>query len=353
MAKFLDKFLGKIEPIKIGNLTPLSGEYAYFGEWEKEGIDLALEEINKKGGINGHPVVVVREDDQADPVASVQALNKLILTEKVQAVIGPINSDSVIANAPFAEKNQVVLLTAIAGAFNIPAGGGYIFRIFPTTEQEGKSLVAAAITRGNKTAAIIYINNAYGLELAKTVRRESASGGIEVLVTEGYKKDENDFGGQLTRIKEKNPHMVFLLGYPRDMGLILKQAKELGLLTDFFAPDTFEDPTVRSIAGIAAEGIVYVLPNDTFSAAFMNNFKKKYGKEPNFVDALSYDALNLLALAIKRGGNNGQAIKNELQKIKDYQGASGNITFDESGQAINRPLTLKVVREGIAIPYQQ
>jgi branched-chain amino acid transport system substrate-binding protein len=353
MANILGKILGKKEMIKIGSITSITGDFAYYGELEKMGIDLALEEINKNGGINGMPLEIVREDDQSDPIRSVEVLNKLIHVDKIQAVIGSITSDEVIAQAPFIEKNKVAFLTAIANSGQIPAAGGYIFRIFPTTDQEGKNLVEAAVRRGKKTAAIIYINNAYGLELTKTIRREAALAGIEVLVAEGYKKDANDFRGQLRRVQEKNPNAVFLLGFPRDMGLILKQANDLKLGTDFFAPATFEKLVIETIAGEAAEGLVYVMPVDTFSDEFTRNFKKKYGKDPNFVNALNYDALNLLVVAIERSGYNGEAIRNELLKVADYPGASGIITFDETGQAINRPLEVKTIKEGEAVNYQQ
>ena len=347
------KELYQEETVKIGSITSITGEYAYYGELEKRGIDLALEEINKNGGINGLPVEIVREDDQGDPIRSVEVLNKLIQVDKIQAVIGSITSDEVIAQAPFIEKNKIAFLTAIANSGEIPAAGGYIFRIFPTTDQEGKNLVEAAARRGNKTGAIVYINNAYGLDLTKTIRREAPLAGIEILAAEGYKKDAKDFGGQLSRVREKNPNTIFLLGFPRDMGLILKQAKDMNLSTDFFAPATFENPVIKTIAGAGAEGIVYVMPVDTFSAAFTDNFKKKFGKDPNFVNALNYDALNLLAGAIGRAGYNGEAIKNELLKVADYPGASGNITFDETGQAINRPLKVKTIKEGESVNYQQ
>ena len=110
---------------------------------------------------------------------------------------------------------------------------------------------------------------------------------------------------------------------------------------------------VEAAAGGAAEGIVYVMPNDTFPQEFIDNFKKKHGSLPNHFSALGYDAVNLLALAIARGGYNGEAIKKELLKIKDFPGASGIITFNELGQAINRPLALKTVKGGVPITYQK
>lgn len=345
--------LNKKDPVKLGNINAITGDYAYYGEWEKSGIDLALEEINCRGGINGRPVEVIREDDRADPVCSMEAVNKLIHVDKVQAIVGLIRSDNLIADAPFAKKNKVVLLSTGAGAVTVPSAGGYVFQIYPITSQIGKRLVEAAAQRGNKTAAVIYINNAYGMDLTKTIRREAPAAGIEILAAEGYKSDNKNFAGQLSRIKAKKPNVVFMLGFPVEMGLILKQARELRISANFFAPDTFAGPIVESVAGDAAEGIVYVMPNDTFPPEFIDNFKKKHGSLPNHFSALGYDALNLLALAIGRGGYNGEAIKNELLKVVDYQGASGVITFDESGQAINRPLQVRTIKKGKAVDYLQ
>jgi branched-chain amino acid transport system substrate-binding protein len=351
MPNLLNKILNKKEPIKIGHLTPLSGEYAYFGKWESEGIDLAVERINGKGGINGQRIVVAREDDRMDPPLTVAVLNKLIDTEKIQAVIGSPSSDVVLASAPIADKNRIVVMAALAGSVRISTASKFLFRIYPQTAEEGEELVAAASQLNHKRTAIIYINNVYGLELAKSVKRNAAERGIEVLIMEGYRQDSTDFSEQLGRIKEKNPEAIFLLGYPRDMEIILKQAGEFGINAKYFAPDTFEDPIMIKNAGRLAEGVVYVTPEVNLAPEFIKIFQKKNKKEPNIFNAMTYDALNLLALAIQRGGNDGTAIKDELFKIKDYKGASGIITFDENGDAINRPLKLKMIKKGKAIDY--
>jgi branched-chain amino acid transport system substrate-binding protein len=117
------------------------------------------------------------------------------------------------------------------------------------------------------------------------------------------------------------------------------------------ATDTFDDPLVIATAGKASEGTIYVVPADQATGAFKAAFKAKYGKDPSIYNAMNYDSFNLLALAIQRGGNDGTAIKNELYKIRDYAGASGTITIDSNGDAINRPMMLKIVKDGKAVPY--
>ena len=352
MANVLKSLLTKKEPIKIGHLAPLSGDYGYYGELEKEGIDLAASEINKKGGINGQKLLIAREDDQADADKSVLALSKLIFADKVQAVIGSISSDALLADTPIAEKNKVVLMSALAGTSKITASD-YTFRVYPSNTQQGEELAAAAVLAGYKNAAIIYINNEYGLDLTKSVRGAASRSGIDISIMEGYRAETIDFKDQLARIKEKNPEAIFLLSYPKDMGIILKQAQEEGITAKFFAPDTFSDPGIAEGARKITEGIVYIMPEEQLSDEFLKKFKKKYGKTPTVFNALSYDALNLLARAIERGGNNGAAIKDDLLKIKDYQGATGSITFDANGNAINRPLKLKTIKEGKPVNYQQ
>jgi len=353
MAKLINSLFPKKEPIKIGHLTPLSGEFSYFGEWEKEGVDLAAEEINKKGGVNGQKVAVVRDDDRLDPALSKAVFERMIETEKVPAVIGSPSSDVVLAVAPVADKNQVVMLTAIAGSVKISTASNYLFRIYPTTVEEGEQLALIASQSGHKRAAIIYLNNSYGIELAKSVKRKTAEYGIDILAMEGYRKDNTDFSEQLGRIKEKDPEVIFLLGWPNDMSLILSQAREIGLNPKYFAPDTFEDPRMLKTAGRITEGVVYVAPEENLAPEFIKKFKKKYKKEPNIYNALCYDAFNLLVAAVKMGGNNGNAIRDELLKIKDYQGATGIITFNEHGDAVNRPLKVKTIKEGASIPYQK
>ena len=341
------------EPIKIGQITCLTGENAWYGDIEKQGADLALEELNAKGGINGRQVVIVREDDKADPALSVTGLNKLISVDKVQAVMGMTSSGGTMAASPVAEKNKVVLISSLAGSMKISNAGDYIFRIFATTAQEAEKLLQLAKELGKTDAAIIYVNNDFGSDLASYIKEKSVKTGVNILASESYLTDATDFRTQLAKIAATKPSVIFLLGYPKDMGLVLKQAGEMGIKSQFMASDSFDDPTVIATAGKASEGTIYVVSDDQTSPAFKAAFKAKYGKDSSIYNAMNYDAFNLLALAIQRGGNDGTAIKNELYKIRDYAGVTGTITIDSNGDAINRPLAFKIIKDGKAVPYQQ
>jgi branched-chain amino acid transport system substrate-binding protein len=340
------------EPIKIGQVTALTGDVAAYGEMEKEGADLAVAEINARGGINGHQLVIVREDDKGDPAQSVTAINKLIGVDKVSAVIGMLSSGGTLAAAPVAERNSVVLLSPGAESAKISKAGDYVFRICPSTAQEVDKLLALTKQLNKNNGVIMYATNDYGVDFNEIAEQKAPGQGMNILMSEGYEADATDFRTQLAKIAEKKPEVVFLFGYPKDMGLIVKQASAMGIKTQFLAPDTFGEVSV-GIAKSAADGVIYVLPNDGTSAAFKEAYKNKYSKEPNNFNAVNYDAVNLLALAIGKGGNNGTAIKDELYKIKDYSGASGNITIDSNGDAINRPILLKTIKDGKTVEYQQ
>lgn len=334
--------------IKIGHIAPLTGDAAIYGEWETQGIDLAVDEINAKGGINDRQVVVIHEDDQLDPATMTNALNKLITVDKVPAVIGETSSSGTLALAPIAERNKVVLISDGAAAISVSNAGEYVYRIFPSNALEGQKLVELASSLNLKDGAVLYINNDFGIGLAKEVSNDFVSAGGSISITEGYNPDATDFRTQLTKIKEKNPKVIFLLGYPKDMATILRQAQELGLKSQFLAPDTFNDPQVIEQAGNSAEGVIFVYPSNgdpTKWQVFNDKIKNKYGKDANIITAMAYDATNVLAEAMKKGPS-GEKVKEGLDQLKDYPGVTGSITFDKNGDAVSREMTVGIVKDG-------
>ncbi|HAW50191.1 TPA: hypothetical protein DCX16_04510, partial [bacterium] len=341
------------EEIKIGHIAPFTGDGAIWGEWLKDGIDIAVEEINTKGGIKGKRLIVIHEDSQVKPEIGVSALQKLITIDKVLAVIGAVGSSVSLACAPIAEKNHIVLLSPGSAANKISYAGDYIFRIFPSNNQEAQRLVEVAKKLEIKKAVILFINNDYGAELSMVVKTKFEEEEGRILLIEGYEAEATDFRTQLTKAKDQNPEAIFLLGYPKDMSLILRQAKEMGLKTQFLAPDTFNAPEILEWAGDAAEGVIYVYPA-LFKSDRLTTFAetlKKYGKEPNLLNTMGYDALHLIALAIEKGGVKKERIKEALYEIKDFPGVTGEITFDKNGDVVYRPIGVRIVKEGKFVDY--
>ena len=345
---------GESKDIKIGHIAPLTGSAAIWGDWENEGIELAVEEINMQGGIAGRRIIVIQEDDKADPKTAVSALHKLINVDKVEVVIGATLSSTTLACAPIAEREKVVLLSPSAQSPKISEAGDYIFRTFVSSTIEGKHLATLAGKFNIKTAAIMYLNNDYGLGLSNVIQPLLTEKGISVQAVERYDTDVKDFRAQIAKIKTIEPDAIFRLGYPTDMGTILLQIKELALNVKVIAPDSFEADEIIKTAGGAAEGVFYVypiIPDSEVAMDIKERFRARYGKDMNIYNGMGYDAVKILAVVIERSIEqanriDGELVKNALYELKDFPGVTGPITFDKNGDVLDRPMELRTVKNG-------
>jgi len=349
----------KKEPgeIKIGAILPLTGDAAKWGETSKKGIDLAVEEINKAAGLKGRKVKVIYEDDQGSVKASTDAMTKLAAVDKVPLVIGTLFSSATLAIAPIAEKNKVVLLSPASTAPKITEAGNYIFRNCASDLLEGKEM--AQFARENLKLgkiAVIYINNDYGVGLKDVFEAEFRNLGGMIAAFESFEQGGTDFRTQLTKIKAGKSEAIYMPGYPPEMARILRQARELGITTQFLSIVIFEDPTILEIAGDAAEGAIFSSrvydpkSGETVVCNFVEAYKAKYESAPDIYAGLAYDAMRIVALAIERGGVKSDGIKNALYGIKDFPGVTGTTTFDENGDVI-KPIKMKALKSGKFIWY--
>lgn len=340
------------QEIKIGAILPLTGDAAAWGEKGKKGIDLAVDQINEHGGIDGKQLKVIYEDTQALPRLGVTAVTKLVNVDKVPVVIGDIVSATTLAAAPVAEKNQVVLLAPTASAPAITDAGDYIFRIWPSDLVEGKAMAKFAAENDYKEIGILYIQNDYGIGLKNAFSDTYTQMGGKVVADVAYKQDETDFRSHLSKLNSNNPKAIYLISYYKDAALALKQASELGIQCQFLGATAVQDPKLIEIAGKAAEGLIYAIPSGfdpENKSAIVRNFKeaynKKYSEDPNFVAAHCYDAVNLIAHVMRKSGITSTLIMPELAKIMGFQGVTGEITFDENGDVI-KPVDIKVIKNG-------
>jgi len=338
--------------IKIGIILDLSGPAASDNAKIKKGIELALEEINSRGGIKGRKIELVWEDDKCDPKEGVSAFHKLMSLYKFPVIIGGSCSSVTLAIAPIAEKNKVVLISPYSSNPQLTEAGDYIFRTVPSDVFEA-NLEAEFIFQelGLKKIAILYINNDYGKGLANVLSSRFKEVGGEVLIEEPYALKESDFRVHLTKIKGKDPELIYIAGYQQALINILKQIKELGITTRLMANTLIEDPQVIKKVGDAAEGVITGSVFFDPSGEFQSKFQKKYGEKPGTLEAVGYDTLKLVAKAIEKGGYESEKIKNALYRI-EYNGALGHLTFDENGD-INWPkLVIKIVKNGKFVPYK-
>lgn len=342
----------KEKGIKIGVITPLTGDGATYGMATKRGLDLAAEEINNKGGIKGKKLKLIYEDDQMKPEMGINAINKLIHFHKVPVVIGAFGSTITLSIAPIAESNKVVLFSASSTADEIKDAGDYIFRNVPPNSLQGRSASEFAVKKLNaKTASIFYMNNDYGITMKKAFENSFKELGGTVLLIENYNQGDKDFRTQLSKIKEKQPEVIFYPGHYQESGLILKQAKELGIKAIFIGGDGSYSPELIKIAGEAAEDSYYTLMAMGYGVAddeiikFVKSYKQKHKEAPDVYSAYAYDSLNIIAEAIKKGGYSAEGIKSELYKINGFCGVTGITSFDGFGE-VNKPFYIYSVRNG-------
>lgn len=218
------------EEIKIGVVLPLTGDGAAYGQKEKNGITLAINETTRAGGIRGKRIKAIYEDSQAIPALAVSAIQRLISAENVQAVIGDAFSSPTLAMVPIANQSKVILVSPTASSPALSGSSEYFFRVWPSDVAEGRVIAEVAVNRMKlKTFAVLSGNNDYAKGLKEVFIPTIKSLGSNVTITEMYNDGDSDFRAQLSKIKEASPDALYMVGYYKDFGKILIQAKEIGL----------------------------------------------------------------------------------------------------------------------------
>lgn len=338
-----------LQPLQIGFTGPLSGELSTWGDKERKGIDLAIEEWNARGGIDDQKVAVVYQDSQCQGKMAAQNLEFLV-SQGIQAVIGDTCSSATLAAAPIAERNKIVLITPISGADSISQSGDYIFRNFIPNAYYGK-VIAERITLSPtiQRIAVLYINNDTGVSWKNAFEHFF---GKQISGAFAYNPDEKDFRVLLTRANEQKPDLIIIAGYYPDGALILKQVRELGIETPFWGGgDAFDDPVFVEASGTAAEGFVFpTVPEGTDPTfqQFEQRFEFKYGEKPSLFASYAYDTVQVVLLAMQNCGAKADQIKQCLYKT-DYQGITNRIRFDDKGDLIQGSTIFKQIKNGKAV----
>lgn len=335
--------------VKIGGIFPLSGQVAVYGVECKNGVDLAIEEINAAGGINGKPIVLVSEDDEGNPDKTVNAFKKLSTKDGVKIVIGSLTSGCTQAITTLSQASKVVQIAPAATAPAITDAGDFIFRacfIDPFQGTVGGKF--AAETLGKKRAAILYdIGNDYSVGLADNFKIAFTKAGGSIVSEESYATNDKDFNAQLTKIKNANPDVVYLPDYYGTVALIAKQLRAQGIDVPMVGADGWDGLT--SNAGDEVLGGYYsnhyaVDSTEPAVKKFVESFRAKYNKDPNSFAALGYDCVYLIRDAIvAAGAEDSIAVRDALAKTDgDY--VTGHLTFDEKHNPIKSAVMLELVK---------
>jgi branched-chain amino acid transport system substrate-binding protein len=345
--------------VKVGAIISESGAVATYGRHVKNGLDLAAEQINAAGGVQGKQVVLVYRDDETKPDVGERVARELIEQEGIKIIIGAVSSPVTIRVAQVCEEDGAVLLSPSASAPEITELGDYIFRNYPSDIVEGTSMAVFARESDLEKIVIFALDNEFGRGMTEVFKEEFESRLRRVLkVFEVPSSKIDGFGEMVAEAKELKPDGIFIVTYDQALVGLLQEIKKAGI--DATIMGTSSVPvTIARMAGDAAEGLIYPrsgfdpLSDDPVVAEFVRDYTAKYNEAPDVYAAHGYDALKLIAQAIKNGGTtHPDSVKVGLSAIKGFQGAAGQTTFDNSGDVVRYP-RLYVVRDGQSVPYER
>ncbi len=336
-------------PPRIGVILSVTGEAAKYGVAAKNGVDLALEEANKSGGVGNRTITIDFVDAKSDPKVAADALNRMA-KDGVQVIVGDVSSDTTLKMAPLAQQNHIVLLSPGASAPAISEMGNFIFRNWQSDVHEAKADASLATdTLSWKKIAVVAIGQSYSIGLAKTFMSTAKDAGANV--TE-YRFQSNtvDFRSQIAQIKHQSYDGIYLVGYGTSLAAFVRQKAELGVATPVLSVQAFDAPETLIPE---AEGVIFSStegPNqaDPNVKRFRERYKDKYRAEPTLCADSGYDAIGIVVLAMRRAGPSSVAIQQQLKDI-NYPGAAGPTEFDEHGD-VPKEIVFRHVVKGRVLP---
>jgi branched-chain amino acid transport system substrate-binding protein len=351
----LPNFMSAKETVKIGLITPLTGDVKTFGESARNAFNIALEEYAKLGKYQIVPVIA---DDKNDPTEGANGALKLATQDKVAAIVGPLTSKVAIPVSEIADKNKIPMVTGTATNPKVTIYDGkrksYVFRACFIDPFQGSVAANFALsTLKGKTAAVLYdLSNDYSKGLAEVFKRTFEKGKGTITAYESYQKDDVDFSALITKVGVKKPDLIFIPDYYNKVALIARQVREKGLKGVMIGGDGWDSPELVKIGGNAVIGGYFTNHysperKDKVAEAFINKYKQKHGQVPDALGALSYDATVIVLQALDMAKKpTAEEILKSLAALKNFMGVTGKINFDKNGDAVKSAVVLKVEKEG-------
>lgn len=350
--------------ITIGEVGSMTGSEATFGISTHQGIELAVNQINASGGIRGRKLVVISLDDQGKADEAAIAVTKLITQNHVIAILGEVASSRSLAMAPIAQQNRIPMITPSSTNPKVTEQGDFIFRVCFIDPFQGQVMAqfAKENLKAKKVAILRDVKNDYSVGLSNFFIETFKKAGGEIVVDQSYSAGDIDFKSQLTAIRTKAPDAIFVPGYYTEVGLIARQARELGIKATLLGGDGWDSPKLKEIGGAAMDGSYF---SNHYSAedqspvvqSFIKAYKDAYGVIPDGLAAMGYDAAKFLALGLEVAANSPMnmtqpglvvplstfEIRDALTRTREFPGVTGKITMDEKRDAIKSAVVLKVV----------
>ncbi|MFO0725034.1 MAG: ABC transporter substrate-binding protein [Myxococcota bacterium] len=339
--------------IKLGVVGSLTGPNATFGNSTKNGVDLAVDQLNQKGGVLGKKVKAIHLDDQGRPEEAKTAVQRLITQDKVDAVLGEVASSLSLAMAPVAQRAHVPMITPSSTNPAVTEVGDYIFRVCFIDPFQG--YVMAKFARENlkldKVAILRDVRNDYSVGLANVFTEEFKKMGGTITADESYSQGDTDYKATLTKIRAATPQAIYVPGYYTEVGQIARQARELQIEVPLLGGDGWDSDKLFEGGGKAIEGSYF---SNHYSVddprpsiqKFVTDYRAKFNETPDALAALGYEAalvaLNAMSTA---GSTEGQKVRDALAKTKDFAGVTGQITLNAARNA-EKPAVVITIKDG-------
>jgi branched-chain amino acid transport system substrate-binding protein len=342
------------DKILVGHVGSMTGAEATFGQSTDNGIKLAIEQWNARGGIKGKPISLRTYDSQGKPEEAAVAATRLVVNDKVQLLLGEVASSRSLAMAPVADGNGTPMITPSSTNPRVTKDKDkvrpFVFRVCFIDPFQGTVMAkfSREVLKVDRVAILRDVGNDYSMGLADFFLAKFKELGGTIVDDQSYKAGDQDFKAQLTAIKNKNPQAIYVPGYYTDVALIARQARELGMKQPLLGGDGWDSVKLFEIGGKAIEGSFFsnhYSPDDPSPRIqeFVKAYKARFGAVPDGLAAQGYDAAMVGFDAMNRAADgSGTALRDAIAATKDYPGVTGIITINESHDAVKPAVVLEV-----------
>ncbi|MEX3856690.1 ABC transporter substrate-binding protein [Paraburkholderia sp. BR10923] len=328
------------EPVFFGVSGPLTGPNAQYGAQWKAGFDLALDEINRDGGINGHPLQYVFEDSQSDPRQAVAIAQKFVDDKRILIELGDFSSPASMAASPIYQRAGLVQLGFTNSHPDFTKGGDFIWSPSVSQADAQPLLADLAVKQGFRRVAVLFQNTDWGRASKDVFVKAAAARGAQVIAAEGYQPTDKDFRATLLRVRDTKPDALVLISYYSDGAQIVRQARTSGITLPIVAASSVYSPKFMELGGDAVNGVTTntsFFPGDRSPEVqrFVRDFEAKYHHEPDAFNAFAYDATIIAAYALRTGGPDRRGVRDALPKLHDVPSVVfGKATFDPATRRV-------------------
>jgi len=345
----------KEDAVRIGFFGPLTGPTAQAGQALRNGAQIAVDEINEKGGLLGKPVRLIEYDDKSSPEQAVKRTARLVQVDRVTAIIGSLHSGNILAAAPLIEQWKTPTVGAGTSPRWLQQGYKYLFRSVGNSALSVRELVRYAKQATIKRICVMQSNDEYGTVGAKLFLEYAGKEGIEIVAKESFTHGDRDFTGQFARIMSKDPEAVFIWALGDDLGALTKQLRQAGYKGLVLGAEGYTLPQVLEIAGSAADNVIfaaqYLIPDkpenaeDPMMRSFLAKYFEKHRRMPPSDNAYrGYDSVYIIAEGINKANSpDREKIRDAIENIENFKGLAGSFSFKgRNGEGIDHMRFFKI-----------